>query len=158
MHPTIFAYLYPVVLVPQQHRKSVTGIVHTSRTIQTRNQAGIVDYAVIEVSCVAGCTVWLYSLGCFWLYNRCMCTYSGGSTQDPTTNRSRHRSHLSDRSTAYDKQKMITGRKSEISRLIPKLDRCSSILCILISISKHIGAYNWTTGTLLTYYIKLFTN
>ena len=42
----------------------------------------------------------LYSLGCFWLYNRCMCTYSGGSTQDPTTTRSRRRSHLSDRSTA----------------------------------------------------------
>ena len=47
----------------------------------------------------------LYSLGCFWLYNRCMCTYSGGSTQDPTTTRSRRRSHLSDRSTAYDNKK-----------------------------------------------------
>ena len=31
-------------------QKSVTVIVHTSRTIQTRNQAGIVDCAVIEVS------------------------------------------------------------------------------------------------------------
>ena len=36
---TIVACAYPVVLVPRQHRKSVTGIVHTSRTIQTRNQA-----------------------------------------------------------------------------------------------------------------------
>ena len=36
---TIVEYVYPVVLVPRQHRKSVTGIVHTSRTIQTRNQA-----------------------------------------------------------------------------------------------------------------------
>ena len=53
--------------------------------------------------------------------------------------------------------KKITGRKSEISRLIPKLERCSSILCILISISKHIGAYNWTTGTPFRYNIKLFT-
>ena len=58
MHPTIFAYVYPVVLVPRQHRKSVTVIVHTSRTIQTRNQAVTGDGAVIEVSCVARCTVW----------------------------------------------------------------------------------------------------
>ena len=159
MRPTIVACAYLVVLVPRQHRKSVPVIVHTSRTIQTRNQAGIVDGAVIEVSgaprgvfglslalynrcmCIPGGASttttskisdghrshlpdhsnaqpgsltsdgrWcshrglmrrgLYSLGCFWLYNRCMCTYSGGSTQDPTTTRSRRRSHLSDRSTA----------------------------------------------------------
>ena len=61
MRPTTVACAYPVVLVPRQHRKSVTGIVHTSRTIQTRNQAvspAMDDGAVIEISCVAGCTVW----------------------------------------------------------------------------------------------------
>ena len=61
LRSTIVACAYPVVLVPRQHRKSVTGIVHTSRTIQTRNQAvspAMDDGAVIEVSCVAGCTVW----------------------------------------------------------------------------------------------------
>ena len=96
---TIVACAYPVVLVPRQHRTSVTGIVHTSRTIQTRNQAVLTSdgrWCSHRGLMRRG----LYSLGCFWLYNRCMCTYSGGSTQDPTTTRSRRRSHLSDRSTA----------------------------------------------------------
>ena len=62
MRPTIVSCACLVVLVPRQHRKSVPVIVHTSRTIQTRNQGSLTsemdDGAVIEVSCVAGCTVW----------------------------------------------------------------------------------------------------
>ena len=47
---TLVACAYPVVMVQGYRPTPETGIVHTSRTIQTRTLAGTGDGAVIEVS------------------------------------------------------------------------------------------------------------
>ena len=48
----------------------------------------------------------------------------------------------------------------KISDTVPTahgLSVAQALCCAFDSISKHVGAYNWTTGTPFRYYIKLFT-